>query len=99
MDHVIQHLVDVSDGNSENPIAFGLEPSSLAAIGLVLVKRTIDLDREAGRDAEEVDEVRADGDLAPELVAVDLPVPQPRPEASLGFRHVVSKLSGAEGLR
>jgi len=45
VDHVIQGLVDVSDGNSENPIALGLEPSSLAAIGFVLVKRTVHLDR------------------------------------------------------
>jgi len=48
MDHVIQYLVDVSHGNSKDPIAFGLEPSGLAAIGFVLVKRTVHLNRQAG---------------------------------------------------
>ncbi len=47
MDHVIQRLVNVSDGNSEDSIAFGLEPITLAAIGFVLVKRTVHLDRQA----------------------------------------------------
>jgi hypothetical protein len=99
MDHVIQRLVDVTDGNSEDSTAFGLESSGLATIGLVLVKRTIDLDREAGRYAEEVDEIGSNWNLAAELVAIDLPVPKPRPQAPLSFGHVVSKLSGAEGLR
>jgi len=45
VDHVIQHLVDISHGDAENPIAFGLEPSSLAAIGFVLVKWTVHLNR------------------------------------------------------
>jgi hypothetical protein len=48
MDDVIQHLVDISHGDAENSIAFRFEPSGLAAIGFVLMKRTVHFNRQAG---------------------------------------------------
>jgi hypothetical protein len=59
---------------------------SLAAV----VRRTVDLDGEFGRRAEEVREVRTNWELAAEQEAVELMAAQALPEDPLGGRGVAA---------
>lgn len=77
IDHVIQRLVDVVYRDPKHSIAVRLEPFGLLLIRVVFVMRTVDLHHKASGYAEEVDHVRSQRDLTPELMAVDLPVSQP----------------------
>jgi hypothetical protein len=68
--------------------------TSLAAA----VRRAVELDRELDRHAEEVGEVGPDGELAPELEAVELAPAKALPEQRLGGRGVVAMPAGQDGL-
>jgi hypothetical protein len=59
----------------------------------------VDLDDELLLEAEEVDDIRTDRLLAPELVAVELPVAQLRPQRPLGLGARLAQIAGAHGRR
>ena len=92
-DH-FQHPIDVLKNlvvpETKNPEAFAFEP--LGSIGipfsLLGMLATIKLDNQSGRETNEIDDVAADGGLAPKLMAIHLLVANPLPETLRGFRHV-----------
>jgi hypothetical protein len=92
VDHIVNRLIDVAHRDPKYAIALGLQKFGLTLVRLfVFVQRTVDLDRQAIRYAHEIDDVRSDWDLAPKLVASNLPAAQPRPHAPFGLGHVVAQ--------
>jgi len=96
---VVERFIDINHRNPKHSISSVLEPLGFPLISVGFVEWTVHLYRKARQYADEVDEVRSYRDLAPEFVAADLPVSQPRPHAPLGLGHVVSKVSGTVGCR
>ena len=90
MNDVIQRLIDTVHWDSKHPIASPIQPFGLPVVCVDLVEWAINLNYETRRHADEVDEVRTNGELAPELIAIYVPIPQPRPDATLGLGHVVA---------
>lgn len=58
------------------------------------VRRTVDFNREACGRTVEVREVRSDGKLTAEEIAVEPAAPQQLPQTALGNRGVVPVLAG-----
>jgi hypothetical protein len=59
---------------------------------LIAVMLAIDLDHQPGLQAGEVGEVRAERELARELVVQQLPAAEAAPEPAFGPRHLLSQL-------
>jgi hypothetical protein len=68
MNHVVHRLINVDHRYAKNPIAIGLEPSGFSIIRLRLVTCPVHLYNEALRNAQKIDEVGSDRDLAAKLV-------------------------------
>lgn len=97
MNHIVDRRIDILRWDSNHSIALTFQPVGFAFIPLLFVTFSVHLHHETLRYAEEVDEVRASGHLTTELVTVDLPVSQPRPDTPLGLGHVVAEVSSSMG--
>ena len=106
--HQVRVPVDVHRGKPEHPETLGFQP--VLTVGVAVnggeVVGPVQLDHQPLREAGEVDDVGADGYLAPELQPVGAPVPYLLPDDVLYARHFLpqaprsvdgSLLHGANG--
>ena len=68
--------------------------SGLVLLGLVIMVRAIDFDREPGGWAVKVEDERSDAVLAPKADTVPGPTPEHPPENVFGRRHPLPQIAG-----
>ena len=76
----------------------GVARSVVSLLLVAIMRRSVEFDREAMLDAEEIHDIAADGNLAAELQPVQGAAAQRPPEHRLGLRHVAPKFAGECGV-
>jgi hypothetical protein len=94
MDHVIQRFVDVARPEAQHLVTLSLQPSSspfvVRPLRVFTVSGSIDFDDELGGRTVEINKVRTDRVLSPELPTIDLSHPEAVPQPPLGLIHIAA---------
>ena len=100
VEYVLHSLIGLVGWHPNHSKSLRFQILGLAPIAiLVLVARAVNLHSQPSFQADEVDEVGPDWELASELVAGELPAAQSVPNACLGLAHVAAQLTSALGFR
>src|SRR5690606_7690549 len=90
VEHRIAFARQLGVPDAEDAEAFGLQPCVASGVRLLTMLAAVELDDQAGRIADEIGDVGADGDLTAEFVIDEAAVLKDEPHLPLGFSGVAA---------